>query len=71
MALVNVADVVPGLAAAKRLYSIGFTQVNNAGESPTARIIPPPKKTKGCQHHQVQIIEISEKKSGFLQLTWT
>lgn len=66
MALVNVADVMPGLAAAQRLYSIGFTQVNNAGESPTARIIQ-----NGANTHQVQNIEILEKISGFLQLTWT
>jgi hypothetical protein len=34
MVPVNVGDVVGGVAAAQRLYSIGFRKVNNAGETP-------------------------------------
>ena len=69
MVPINIGDVVWGVAAAQRLYSIGFREVSNAGE--WHRQAPAATRAKGDQNDQVKHTEILEKISGFLQLTWT
>jgi hypothetical protein len=69
MVPINIEDVLWGVAAAQRLYSIGFREVNNAGES--HQQVEQQQKLKDDQHRQVKNTEILGKISDFLQLTWT
>ena len=69
MVPIHIGDVVWGVTAAQRLYSIGFSEVNNAGESHPQ--LQQQQELKDGEHDQVKNTEILGKTSGFLQLTWT